>query len=73
MNGTIYIHIVESDDDPRAICTGEPFDISKVKGDELVQLCPDCEELASEELDDILECMDDIMEGMDDDVPNDAD
>ena len=66
MADTIYIHIVESDDDPRAICNGEPFDISEVKGDGLVQLCPECEVKASEELDDILE-------GMDYDVPNDAD
>ena len=42
-NETIAIHAVDSDDDPRAICNGEPFVLSEVSGSGVLVPCPDCE------------------------------
>lgn len=39
----IAIHIVDGDDDPRAVCNGEKFDISEVSGSGVLELCEDCQ------------------------------
>lgn len=42
-SSNVIVHIVESDEDPRAICNGEPFELSDVSGSGVLELCPQCE------------------------------